>query len=97
MSVKISFTASEVLYEPGGALYESKQPDSLELGPFDFVQLTYEGIRVGPDGDHIGFFKDGLWALGVETIPLGQSWSKFGPAPNALLFSDVGIYSEDDD
>ncbi len=93
--VSIRFEASEAMYEEGGALFGSKQPDSLELGPFDYVQLTYDHLRVAPDGDPIGFFTDGrLWSVGVERIPLDDKWWSVGPAPDGLLFSDVVLHTE---
>jgi hypothetical protein len=49
--VRVDFSASEAMFECGGALCGSSQPDSLELGPFEYVQLTYETLRVGPDGE----------------------------------------------
>lgn len=92
MSVKITCTASEAMYEEG-ALYGSDQPDFLELGPYEFVQLTYEGLRVGPDGDHIGFYSHGVWSIGVQHVPIPDApgWRNFGPSPDGLLFSDVTI------
>jgi hypothetical protein len=88
---QVVFEASEALYEEGGPLSGSEQPQRLELGTFEFVQLTYEGLRVGPEGEHIAFLVDGLWRLGVEHVPSGNGWTSFGPAPNGLVFSDVII------
>lgn len=92
--VSVSFSASDAMYEEGGALFGSEQPDGLELGPFEYVQLTYETVTVGPDGDPIGFFTDGLWSVGVERIPLNDKWWSVGPAPDGLLFSDVVLHTE---
>ncbi len=33
------------------------------FGPYPFVQLTYEGLRVGPDGDDLAFYDGGYWRL----------------------------------
>lgn len=40
LMVTIHLSASEALYEEDGPLYGSDQPDSIELGPYDFVQFT---------------------------------------------------------
>lgn len=58
----------------------------VRLGPYpDFVQLTYETLRVGPDGESIAFTGGGGW-----TIVAGKD-----PADPACLqrrwYSDVVI------
>jgi hypothetical protein len=96
MGIKLTFSVSPALTEveePDVDL--SKQPEEITLGPFEFVQLTYEGLRVGPNGEHIAFLKDGLWHLGVEHTPIGNGWESFGPASDAALFSDVSMYEEE--
>lgn len=43
------------------------------LGPYDFVQVTYDTVRAGPDGDFVlAHFANGLWV----TVD-GQQWSDF--------------------
>ncbi len=93
--VRVDFSASEAMFECGGALCGSSQPDSLELGPFEYVQLTYETLRVGPDGELIAFFTEaGVWSVGVQRIPLNGDWSSIGPTPDGLLFSDVVLSTQ---
>jgi hypothetical protein len=54
---------------------------SQEFGPFEFVQLTYEGLRIAPDGDWLANYTEGFWRLtneAVKTITaeeLQQEWS----------------------
>ena len=36
---------------------------SQNFGPYPFVQLTYELLRVGPNGDDLARFTDGCWYL----------------------------------
>ena len=41
------------------------------FGPFPFVQITYETLRVGPDGDEFAYLhKDGDWYLTDEHTPV---------------------------
>ncbi len=41
------------------------------FGPYPFVQITYDSIRVGENGDtHLADFVDGLWVTQD-----GQKWS----------------------
>lgn len=43
--------------------FERCQQDrvSKEMGPFPFVQLTYDLLRVGPEGEEIASFTSGFW------------------------------------
>lgn len=54
-------------------------PSEITLGPYEYVEFTYEGLRVGPHGDHIGHYNahDGCWKL--EDMP--------------TPFSDLDIFS----
>lgn len=54
------------------------------LGPFDFVQLTYTALRVGPDGDEVADNRDGRWVL----LEDGSSWSDVVVEPAARSTSD---------
>jgi hypothetical protein len=40
--------------------FEFGQEDHISpvYGPFPFVQLTYELLRVGPDGEELAYFED---------------------------------------
>ncbi len=42
------------------------------LGPFEWVQLTYEELRAAPDGDRIAFF-DGVQGAWITAD--GARWS----------------------
>lgn len=63
--------------------FERGQEDkwSQEFGPFEFVQLTYEGLRISPNGDWLANYIDGFWKLTDVTIKtvtldeLTQDWS----------------------
>lgn len=58
----------------------SKSDEVSEVyGPFDFVQLTYELLRVGPDGDEFAHYSNGWW----QVIADQSEWS------------DVIIYGEE--
>ena len=50
-----------------------QRDESRELGPFDYVELTYEYLRVGPDGDFIGDYDFclGFWTLNSDS----SEWS----------------------
>jgi hypothetical protein len=45
--------------------FERGQHDkwSQEFGPYEFAQLTYEGLRIGPDGAWLANYVDGFWRL----------------------------------
>lgn len=83
--MKIVFETSEALREQG--LVSPRQPDTVEIeiedstyGFGSFVQITYDFVRVGPDGDHIGRHdhENGCWYL-------------FDPVYEGMLFSDIII------
>ncbi|MGB7589568.1 MAG: hypothetical protein WBM00_12780 [Solirubrobacterales bacterium] len=86
----ISLTASEALYEPdGGPLHKSKQPVSVVLGPFEYAELTYDGLRVGPHGDFIGrILENGVWEIDIDVIPDTGDWCGYSGPPDPV-FSDV--------
>lgn len=76
---------------------------SLTYGPFEFVQLTYGELRIGPNGDPVGFRShvDGFWHLRAakdtwELLGEGKDTFNTGVAPpdsRAIgRFSDVVIY-----
>ncbi len=71
-----------------GEYVSEDQPDVLTFGPFDFVQLTYEWLRVGPEGEHIAAVdRNGLWRLlDVESA---------GGGLMSYRFSDVTINDEE--
>lgn len=56
---------------------------SKDFGPFPFVQLTYEILRVGPEGDDFAWFdpEEGAWFC-KET---GDEW-----------WSDVVIWGKEE-
>ena len=88
----LNFSASDALYEDGGPLAGSDQADTLQLGPYrEHIDITYEWIRVGHDGDPVGVFADGVWKVGLERIPRGKNVWHVGPSPNALIFSDFAV------
>lgn len=40
----------------------------IRFGPFPFVQLTYELLRYGPDGNDLAVLDDGGWVLTGDDI-----------------------------
>lgn len=50
--------------------FEMGQEDRVgeDLGPFPFVQLTYEALRVGPEGDDLAFYDGHVWKLKDGTV-----------------------------
>lgn len=54
--------------------FERGQEDrvSQDYGPYPFVQLTYEDLRVGPDGEHLASLLDGYWHIGAS---IEEGWS----------------------
>lgn len=75
--------------------FECGQEDriSKEYGPFPFAQLTYETLRVGPDGEHLAVWLDEL----QEWIPLPENPHYMGNTAFAgpkVWYSDVVIYAE---
>ena len=61
--------------------YGQEDRQSEEFGPYPFVQVTYDAVRVDPNGDtEIASFIDGLWVTQD-----GQKWSDF----------IIGSYSSD--
>lgn len=79
MAVRLMLGRSEAMFD------DDRYPDVpddipgsvVELGPFDYVELTYEMLRVGPEGEEIGGFMNGLWWLSGDPYP----------------FSDLDIYA----
>ena len=101
MNLYLHFEASEALYYSAedtggedGLLHGSDQQDSLVLGPFpEFIQLTYQYVRVGPDGDHIAAFdpERGVWVIGIDMMHLGPINVLSGHDQDGMIFSDVVI------
>lgn len=65
--------------------FECGQEDrvSSDYGPFEFVQLTYESLRIGPDGEQFATYCHGNWRLDDGRYRPGEA----GP------WSDVIIYA----
>ena len=88
----VTFTASDAMFDEHGPLHGREQIDSLTLGPFpSYVELTYEFLRVGPNGDNIAAFADGFWKVGFERTSHGDTCTITTVSDNALIFSDVTI------
>ena len=60
-------------------------------GPFDYVQLTYDELRVGPEGEFAAQY--------IHSSPRGHGrWIMWDPGPFAAdpdWYSDVIIYTEE--
>lgn len=76
---------------------ESHRHDSQEspvLGPFEWVQLTYSGLRVSPDGEHIAFHaEDDCW-YAPASEQASEHWAAIGPYTANQAFSDIVIYMD---
>lgn len=65
------------------------------LGPFDWVQVTYRGLRVAPDGEHIAMMGvDDDWFLAPEREEIGNGWLTVGPDENSEPFSDFVVFTK---
>jgi len=73
------------------------------FGPFEeFIQMTYGGIRVGPNGESIGSYDNGLWFFGStypgdKEVPIPCNFEKAYNCPKDYLnigFTDVVIWAE---
>jgi hypothetical protein len=52
--------------DPGVKIrFENGQKDLISetYGPFEFLQATYDSLRISPDGDFMAEFVDGFWRL----------------------------------
>ncbi len=64
------------------------------IGPFEWVQMTYNELRVSPDGDTLAILdrSEGVWYLASRGEALTRQWS-VGQANFEHPFSDVVVYS----
>lgn len=71
MQYMVSFQRSGAVFENENlGLRNGVDSSALLLGPYpDFVQLTYEGLRVGPEGEHIANYADGYWYVEADDSP----------------------------
>ena len=90
MTVMLTLGRSEAMFEgewegvPRSSFYPQPIPDDVPggvvtIGPFEYVEITYDMLRVGPEGASIGRFKDDLWWLDGDPYP----------------FSDLDVYHEE--
>lgn len=70
MSVMLTLGRSEALPN----VPEGIAGSVVTLGPFEYVELTYNILRVGPDGNAIGYFevRDGTWRLNDDRYPFSD-------------------------
>lgn len=80
MSVKLVCSRSAALYESG--LVPIEVPEMVTLGPFEYVELAYDLLRVSPEGDGIGYFSKGGWWLRDDGHPFSELsvWADDGEA-----------------
>jgi hypothetical protein len=74
-----------------------------ELGPFEWLQVTYSGLRCSPDGEHIAWMDEtGDWFLKSTSTPIeasgiasafGSKWMAIGADTSTQPYSDYVIYS----
>lgn len=59
--------------------FSAKDLEPVRLGPYEWVQLTYNDLRISPDGDIIAWcnYSGGLWKVLDEVLPEGKpdTWS----------------------
>jgi hypothetical protein len=62
--------------------------DPVTIGPFpDFIQLTYNDLRVGPDGDRVAYMNgDHEWKIDLGFAPT--------PEDAKAWWSDVCVWAE---
>jgi hypothetical protein len=71
---------SDALAETG-MWTKQDDPPHVQFGPYEYIELTYESVRVSPDGEWIG-----------EICPEGY-WHMYG---HKTVFSDLTISSVDE-
>lgn len=62
---------------------DSRHNETEIFGPFEWVQLTYESLRIAPDGEEIAHY-DGVWFV-------VKKWRTH----TSFAFSDVVIAPDD--
>ena len=55
------------------------------MGPFPFIQLTFDALRVGPDGIFLANYAQGAWSFDGEAIQKSNDVDGLG----ALAVSDI--------
>lgn len=101
MSVKLTLSASPALYECEEPIADiSAQPESLTIGPFEWIQLTYDFLRVGARCDDYTGVRDESTS-GEHVAQLNHdnaTWVTSGvidELPAGYIFSDVTIYDSE--
>lgn len=92
--ISVEFRASPALHERDNP--PAQEPElELTLGPFGWVQLTYNFLRTSPDGDTIAAWnaEAGLWEADIESVPIegSEPWHSVQPKADARVFSDIVI------
>jgi hypothetical protein len=66
--MKIEFRNSDAGIESGGPQenHTIQIPDAQVGRQGTWVQLTYEGLRIAPDGEHVAYFQGGFWRLAED-------------------------------
>lgn len=77
MKVQIDCWRSLALAERG--VWTSSE-EKITLGPYEYVELTYDSLRVSPNGDWLGQIENGDWYINDHDEP----------------FSDICIYAVGD-
>ena len=86
--ISVTMHASEAVFA-NNALVDG-QADELHLGDFAWVELTYQYLRVSPDGEHLAVFDGQYWVVGCEFERDGLIIRAEGVgASDGARFSDV--------
>jgi hypothetical protein len=97
-TIYVSLMLSEAAQEwdsPEGEQARKQGTDkTFEVGPFEFVQMTYSWFRIAPDGDHVGFVgeKDGLWYVRLTEGEDGKLTLQEGEPTH--IFTDITLHSQ---
>lgn len=66
---------------------ESEAPEQLTIGPFEWVQLTYNELRIAPEGDWVARFVKDAWHLCPD-----ERAQALGVPAHPYPFSDLVIF-----
>ena len=66
------------------------------LGPYEWLQLTYDALRCSPDGETIAMQgEDDHWYIGTRCEPVdGGSWQRVSAEMNGEPYSGVTVFVE---
>ena len=69
----------------------SRDEEGPKLGPFAWLQVTYDELRMAPEGDTLAVLNEHGWHLRVKREPIGGGWVSVTPDESAPAWSDFVI------